>query len=233
MRRPPEELAQRLDDAGEVMLAQLLRAYSAAGDHAVAADWWAPGAKCWVGMCPPMPSVKGQLWFDPLEVSCALLIPWPVDPAFSPEEQARVPAFHHWLSLRPVSDWQMAGASAVTAELPDGLGAVSGEMAHRYAVLFGKHVAQLLDWQFVAEGNPIDLVTRLWGSHPTEMGESSAWEGEVEIFGLDEVLACDREMEPGRASDMHPLALPFRLLTSIQFGLYDSDQTLQRRRATS
>ncbi len=183
-RASAQRLSEALDDLGDCLEADLLRRFATGGEHCVAAEWWAPGAVCHLSLNLPTPIETGQLWFDPLEVSCALLVPWPYTRA---AEQAQRPPFESWMNVRPVATWQLRGAHQVNPTLPTELHDVSGEQAGDYCELFGKTPPLDFTWLLLREAHGMGTLTRLWGSSIFEYGREAATSGLVELYSLEDL----------------------------------------------
>ena len=158
-----EALADRLTDAGQTTRADLLRAFARQGDHMVSADWWEPGATCHVCLGLPEATSWGELWFDPLEVSCTIVLPWLRGPDSSPRLYANLPTFHSWISLEPVAPWQLRGAHDVVADVPPTGDEITGEQADSYCKLFSKGLVGPFEWLWLKEAYGMDVVDRMWG----------------------------------------------------------------------
>ncbi|MFV0460401.1 MAG: hypothetical protein ACK5MT_16695, partial [Actinomycetales bacterium] len=136
-------LAESLRGAGEVRRAEFLTAFVTRGEHAVAADWWAPGAVCHVSLDLPVGPGMGDLWFDPLQVDFALAGPW-VELSARLDEASPIDS---WMALQVVRPWQFVGAHMVAPSAPEVLAGTTPDDALIYCELFGQSLASGLDWR--------------------------------------------------------------------------------------
>ena len=217
--------ADRLAQCGDGVRADLLRAFAQGGQQVLPADWWQPGSVVHLSLGLPEAAKLGDLWFDPLEVSCALVTPWLGHPRGVP--------FHGWVSLEPVREWQLLGAHQVSPQLPRSSSTMTGIGAGQYCVLFGKLLTTSVGWQFLHGGYGEQVVRRMWGGGRAEFGGSGRISGEVEVLTLDEMLSWNpfdhyAEHEIAEASELDVLDMRFHTQASLQIGLYDSEDTLKR-----
>ena len=220
--------ADRLAQCGDGVRADLLRAFAQGGQQVLPADWWQPGSVVHLSLGLPEAAKLGDLWFDPLEVSCALVSPW-----LGWQRHPHLGKFHGWVSIEPVREWQLLGANLVAPQLPSSSSRMTGVEADRYCVLFGKYAADSVSWQFLHGGYGEQVVRRMWGGDHPEFGGAGRISGEVEILKLAEVLSWDpfdaeAEHDIEQASELDELAFSFHTEASIQIGLYAGDNTLSR-----
>lgn len=192
------ELLAALRDHGRVLESALLQrfvsdgAYSArAGDDA---GPWA-GRTMHVGWLPPSEPAAGELWWDPLELSLAVVLPSVATEPGADHEPA--PAFESWLSVGPVRGWQFSAFLALAgftdsgvplrSELPlfdparilagapdEAVTSLLQDEARLYAQWFGKVSATWWDWNAAAQHLPADQYDALW------RGARREWAGDLD-----------------------------------------------------
>jgi hypothetical protein len=169
----------------------------------VAAEWWQPGATCHLSLDLPESFSAGDLWFDPLEVSCGLIVPVAGQEATSAHQPQR---FDGWVSLEPVSPWQLYGAHLMDATLPSDLDIVTGEHAFRYCDLFSKLVADTFIWLPLRDTYGGDALARVWGEPHLEYGRGAATSGLVEVYSLDDLTRwrAGENFVPAETSELSP-----------------------------
>ncbi len=224
-----ERLAHRLAEAGEPRRAELLRDFARKGDHVVSADWWQPGARCHVSLGLPE-AIGSDLWFDPLEVSCTIVLPWLREPNTPRALYAHGLEFHSWISLEPVAPWQLRGAHDVVADVPPTGDEITGEQADSYCKLFSKGLVGPFEWLWLKEAYGMDVVNRMWGDADEQLGAYGSISGVVELVTYDEIVqwhAFD-DYEPRETSELVVAGLPFRTTASVQLGLWSDARALPR-----
>lgn len=225
-----EVLAHRLTELGLSRRASLLQQFASSGSHVSDANWWAPGARCHVSLALPGAAVLGDLWFDPLEVSLALAVPWVRDADVSTNVYDNVPSLLGWASVSPVAAWQLRGARGVAPHVPDRLSVMTGEQACAYCALFSKVLLGSSTWMFLRESYGSDTVRRLWSDSELELGNYGRISGIVEYFSLPELLSwrSGSDFDVRGVSELEVVGLPFRSETVTQLGLWVGDDALPR-----
>lgn len=222
------DLAAVLERSGRHRLAELLTRFADSRPGRVAADWWAPKATCHVGLDLPTTVTMGDLWFDPLEVSCAVVVPMPDN--MTAQTLATQDQFT-WLSLHPVTAWQQQGAHHVAVEIPPDGTAMTPWEALRYCELFGKVTSGSLDWMLVKQAYGMTRVEQLWGRPHEELGSAAAISGEMELLNLDGLHAWDPQ-DPGEPATTSEAArrphLTYRSAAFVQAGLQIGPNTVDR-----
>lgn len=229
-------LVRALDSAGLDGQGALLRAYWADGadsaDGTLLGSVWA-GRQCALGLTPPADAAGGDLWFDPVEVSVMVLVPWPAEQyaAWPMHVRQRMTRYVSWLSIDRTSAWQVrgwadaTGGTGVPAELGNtgpALG-LSGQTADSYARYFGKTFATYFAWRAVAAMG--SLGERLWPDNTPEL-TGYGNEGEVTVHRRDQALSPEDDDEAddddGIFGDWPPLpGVAFRTQISNQLGLFN------------
>ncbi len=222
-------LADHLAAAGEAARSELLRAFGQHGDRAVEAGWWAPGTRCHLSLGLPEDVRAGDLWFDPLEVSIALVEPWLRDPVYplAPD----TPEFYGWVPIDAVTSWQLRGAHYVAEGIPQSGESITAEEADRYCNLFSKSLAGSRDWIFLREAYGMEVVTRMWGDPDADQfGSGGAVSGSIEWINLSELRQWPPhdDYEPREGSDLFEAGLAFRGSASYRIGLWAGHGALPR-----
>lgn len=211
--------------------ATVLRGFVDDGPHTVAADWWEPGMHCRVGMLPPPVDemVSGELWFDPLDVTWSIAIPWPRTPGIDPDMDRDLPSFLCWFPLDRVTYWQLAGAQQVSADIPATMADVSAINAWRYCTLFGKALTGHSTWGMLTRICGKDTALRLFGDSPGEVSPGGN-SGEAVMLYRDDILnSADPDAPyPQTTSEDSADGLSFRADLDLQFGFIQEDHTLPR-----
>jgi hypothetical protein len=210
------ELAGALSSQDPVR-ASLLQGFAESGSGIVPAGWWHEGAVCHVSLEPPEPTELQQLWFDPLEVTAAVVTTGTGHCESHPE-------FSVWVSLQPVEEWQLHGANLVTDAVPGRASNVSGSWAQHYAELFGKSTVQSVDWQSLRDDYGDQLAGRVWGSAAKQFGGGGSISGFVEVVQRDETGA----FVTVDAEENEPLGLAFRTMVFVDDGLSRDESALDR-----
>lgn len=207
-------LAESLDhDRSEPALrARMLRAFAERGEHSVVADWWARDARCQVSLQPPAVHRPWHLWFDPLEVSFALLVP-------GPGGVQGAAGWRSWVSLTAVTDWQIVGAHRMASTLPTRPGDYSADDAAEYAGLFGKTVTSAREWVRLRDCYGQNVFRRLWGDHVIEYGSGSATSGLAEVTRLQDLLHDDPDREVTVVDELLAFGYAFRTSTDVRVGV--------------
>ena len=198
-------LATCLADLGELRRAAALQRFTADGPSTVQAEWWSPGTQCHVSLAPPGGFAPGDLWFDVLEVTWSIAVPWPEAGDTS------------WVAIEPTSAWHVRGTHRIDPGVPATPERISGEEAGRYCGLFGKGYADALDWLLVRSAFGGDLLSRLWGGQPRQFGGlSGRVSGTIESLTLADVLGWQpgEIPEPDLISELDNAGLPFRTATA-------------------
>lgn len=210
-------LADELDRAGETERAQLLRSYAEAGEHEVSTGWWAPNSACQLSLDIPAPARQGQLWFDPFEVTVALLLPWPHRPDL-PARFSERPPFFGWISLTTVQPWQILGAHLLVPELPARQADYTGEDAINCCVLFGKTTTGILDWLQLKKSFGEAILDRVWGDTEIEFAGGAGISGFVEIVTHDDLdrWGVDHPGAPPMVDELDIHGYAFRSYASAQ-----------------
>lgn len=233
LRRPSRTsalpLADELDRIGEFQRARSLREFAAQGDTYDLATWWETDASCHASMDLPAPQRLGQLWFDPLEVTFGLLTPW----SGKSEEPVHFPVpgdFLDWVSLTPVTEWQLLGAHLVDTRIPAHSSQVAAEDTVAYCALFGKTTLDIGGWLQLRDGYGQEVFSRVWGDEEIEYGGGAATSGFFELNCFTDILRGTREelLRPDMVDEMEPFGYPFRTAASIQLGLYTDQGTIPR-----
>lgn len=224
-----EVLSDVLAGQGQTTRADLLRDYARHRDHVASAHWWEPGATCHVSLGLPLAAERGQLWFDPLEVSCTLVKPWLRNPAHPPEEYADTPLFSAWISLEPVASWQLHGAHVVLPAIPPPGEALFADQVDEFCALFSKGLVASNDWLDLKEAYGVDVVNRMWGEAKEQVGGYGATSSDVELLSYDEIMQWQAHgnHEP-RETSTNLTGLPFRTRASINSGLWTEAPALPR-----
>ncbi len=223
-------LADRLSDLREHERAELLRAFVKSGDHVVPAEWWAPGATCRIALQVPDATAIGELWFDPLEVSCALVEPSVLGTSSEQDKGLGNPGLIDWVSLEPVAAWQVRGAHEITPIVPATADSISGEQSAYYAGLFGKGLVGSLDWRYLKAAYGPSIIARLWGDEEMQLGTFTPVSGDMEVLTLTEVLQWDAKERPELqlTSELFETGLPFRTVASVQHRDRGDNSALER-----
>ena len=66
------DVANALSEIGDDDRASLLTAFANRGPHTVPAPSWAGGGACHLSLDLPQNPAPGDLWFDPVDVSCSI-----------------------------------------------------------------------------------------------------------------------------------------------------------------
>jgi hypothetical protein len=238
-----------LDAAGLAGQAALLHAFHV--DGAVSADatplgpaW--TGQRCAIGLTPPAEAEGGDLWFDPVEVTAMILVPWP-DHRYSTwpaQVQQRMTRFSGWLAITRAFAWQVRGWASATGhagippELPDAAPAtgLSGLTVDAYAGYFGKLFSTRFAWRAVAEMGALGEL--LWPDTTLEF-TGFGNEEEVEVHRRDQALIPDyddddddffEEQDDCVRDDWKPLpGVAFRTRVESQLGLIRDRSGWERR----
>jgi hypothetical protein len=201
------------------------------------------GHRCWLGWYPPELNEisAGDLWFDPVEISLMITVPWP---AAKRAELAALPAhflneltaFVGWMSVRQMAPWQAIGYSLLTdcdlqidtaATPPDAaVAGVSPALACNIALCFGKEICDSVYWEAAHEAFSAEERADLWREDAPEHGgeENSGFWIVIErtkamaglawnTFGTDTFPYLD---EPFPAPGVR-----FRTAVSAQLGIID------------
>lgn len=232
-------VAELLADRGDRIRSSLLTSYVEHGAHLCRAPWWESGALCWVDVAPPPAEARGQLWFDPIEATASLLVPWCHWGADGVEPWGH--GFYSWVSLWPVQSWQQAAAHVLTRHLPasefggpigEEATQTSGHDAFAYAALFGKGLAGEGDWTFLKAGYGDEVLARVWGEAATQFGGAGTISGSVEGLRRDDLFGWDpADGDLPIAEDVDELAclgLPFRTAVGLQSGLHAGGEIVRR-----
>ncbi len=224
------DLAVRLVDLGDRQRAELLCAFVRDGDHVTDAAWWAPEARCFVSLDLPTEPRPGDLWFDPLELSYALIQPWLPSPEDVIGDAGDSPEFFAWTSLEPVASWQLLGAHEISSDIPQDPTGLTGEQATRYCTLFGKTLTGSSDWLYLKGTYGMAVVRRMWQNDSDQLGSYGAISGVVEIISLDEIAAAPvhGDWEARETSELIPVGLPFRTSATVDTGLWSGPRTIDR-----
>lgn len=174
-------LADALDEAGFAREAFLLDHHARHGTVPtllqVAGDPFS-GRRVQCGSREPAGAQAGELWFDVCELSAMVLVPnRPPDADWAPDAVARWTPERGWLSLRPVSGWQLAAFLGQPIDAQREAAPVTGvraDEAERCAAWLGKSLPQQVMWQ-CAEALFPGALEALWG---TPLREWAGWFGE-------------------------------------------------------
>ncbi len=216
-----QHLSASLAAARLTRSAELLADFARNGDTCVGAPWWEPGARCHVSLNLPAEVKPGDLWFDPLEVAVSLAV-W--------VDSAGVARQTGWISLEPVTAWQLQGAHATRPEIPVSDARISGDQAIAFCALFSKTPPGLMDWLQLKETAGIATTRRIWGESARQYGEGGSVSGTIEVLTP---LDLDRwnlhgDWFPETTSELNPLGLPFRTMASTDLGLWRGHGALAR-----
>lgn len=200
-------LAEQLAWHGEQRRADLLRSFAERGEQTVDADWWRQGSSCHLGLEPPLACRPGDLWFDPVDTSCAVVQYWPTEP----EEDTDPAAVHGWTAVEVMPVWQRLAAHALASDIPSDPGELTNELAFQTCWLFGKGIAGSIDWDFLRAAYDQDMLRRLWGDAPAQLGAFGRISGQMELLTFDYICTEHEESdEPKMVSDSGVDGLPFR-----------------------
>ncbi len=211
-------LAADLAGTGDLMRSRMLHRFAEHGEGLVPADWWATGATCWLGLEPPTAWAGNTLWFDPLEVACALFTPLDNSPSEA--------GLASWMSVEPAAAWQIRGAHDVSPDVPGLPADMTGEGAVRYGSLFGKALMHSIDWNDALRAHGDAVVRRMWGSPRAHFGGGGAMSGDIESVRWA-VGAHDPFVVEDVPED-EPLGFSFTTRVGLQGGLWRTPEALDR-----
>lgn len=236
LRRPSDQTALSMSESlhqnGDSRRAEFLAAFVSDGPHTRTSDWWAPRTECRVSILPPSldDMTTGHLWFDPLELTWSIAVPWPREPGEQPGDFPHLPPFLCWFPLDRVTDWQLAGAHQIAPDIPATMARVSAVRAWRYCALFGKLLTNHADWSAVGRIFGENTTRRLWGDSPGEVGLGGPNDGDAHLMYLQDVLNAGdyATPDPQVTSDDAEDGLCFRAVVNLQAGLIQEVHTLPR-----
>ncbi|MFV0457597.1 MAG: hypothetical protein ACK5MT_02315 [Actinomycetales bacterium] len=180
----------------------------------------------------PVDPSPGDLWFDPLEVTCHLAQTYPDDPDKPKTTANRELA--SWFALEPVTDWQAMGVRVITSETASRVACFTANMAIRYAEVFGKALLGRHSWSQLVEEYGIAVALRVWGTAPRQLGtftsESTFCDvltvADLERFAADP-YAADDEVDEEVSGD-YVAGLPFRTTALVPYGVGPGPNALAR-----
>lgn len=222
-------LADRLDTLGDRLLAKLLRGFADRGRHQVPAEWWPTGSLCRLDLQAPTHGADvGDLWFDPLEVTVSLVVPWLPQPDDPPAE---APTVTSWVALAPVTAWQLLGAGLVDSGIGSATTGLTGEQACAYADLFAKTPAGSMTWLLLKRAYGMGAVRQLWGADiPVQFGSGGTISGSLEHLTVEEIegweLAESRQVR--EISAFAEAGFGFRTWVPGWGGLWEGEGSITR-----
>ncbi|MFV0457596.1 MAG: hypothetical protein ACK5MT_02310 [Actinomycetales bacterium] len=227
-------LAQNLAETGNDLRAGLLRSFAERGPHTVPATWWSETATCHLGLDLPVDPSPGDLWFDPLEVTCHLAQTYPHDRDRPDTGPRRETEFRTWFAVEPVADWQAWGAQVITRETAGRIADFTANMASHYSRLFNKALAGRVDWSLLVEEHGMAVALRVWGTAPRQLGtftsESSVCDvltvADLERYAADP-YAAENSVDEEVTGD-YVAGLPFRTTAVVPYGVGPGPGELQR-----
>ncbi len=241
LRRPSSSSAasvcQGLTAVGRTDLARALQGFVDEGAHIAPAPWWGPDATCEVRFSPPPAERAGQLWFDPLELTCFILNPYPQATDATDEQRERQPSLLSWVAMWPVTQWQLLAAHSLTRHGPSGpINAVQADTrgvdALAYTQLFDRVPTSALDWRALHANYGETGLRKLWGGAGRQFGGFGSISGYIETITLEHVLVWDwfddtPDIAADEVDEWERLGLPFRSRAAIDEEPV-SDDTIQR-----
>lgn len=227
-------LSHTLTEAGDDRRAGLLRAFAEHGPHTVAAPWWSATATCHLTLDLPAHPTPGDLWFDPLEVTCHLAQTYPDDLEPSATTPPRQKKIRSWFAVEAVTDWQARGAHAITLDTAPRIADFTANMAIRYSRLFNKALAGRTSWSLLVEEHGMTVALKVWGTARRQLGtftsESSLCDvltvANIENYAADP-YAADNDVDEVVTSE-HVAGIPFRTLALVPYGVGHGPGELER-----
>lgn len=218
--------AAALADIDDLRRAEALRGFVDRGEHTVPAPWWSPGARCFVGLHLPVDYARGDLWFDPVEASFFLALPWmraPREPGVVyPDRPQR--KWFGWLAIEPVAQWQMRGASSLDLAIPQTHSGATAAGASHFSTLVGKSVCGSVFWNMLRRGYDDAMLRRLWSSE-AEYGRGGPSTADFVVLRRAQIEGWDVN-SPGVPEDVsgeERLGLHYRTAVANDVGLLAPD----------